>query len=796
MTEEFKNVCNNASEQFNAIVKALNPHRKVDEHDVRRLLSFVDSIIDYYLNSEKQAIIRYPIIYIPCAKEWAEEVCVEYLIYKMETLYDINKVNELRNQLNQPWVVTGLTKRQRNQECERRNKVRNLIKTIDVNRNHTNTRNLIVCGQSLFGNIRTNISLPQFLEDNTTTSTTCSTVIDVEKKFADYKSFKNIFCFYSDNGICDTYEINSLNNWDGLHNCFIFEFSSAPYCLDNVLKWGKRLCDKFPHQYLLSKDDTQIKYQDFITLTTEEVHYIFGEEPQNAHAIIPYPDEIENERDFVADVYRGNNDWHFSIKDRNILSLCLCKEAQIAYMNYLKDEKPVLFDDSFGKATLENVLEYFPKNEIVDDIISFIHPDVKAAFIITDVPKPIKTAIIKFFKDKKITVKFYQYKNLKDKTIKEKKIVVMRFCPHNLSSKYYPHKNPNSFDEYSLKEGQAIIDIINELIILDYHRYKYEYDLRLFAVTNSKYRSDILGSKLEKPLKPNIQIISPYSELDDDANETPQNAIPTVRFEFLDGTTSLLPENEMIICENIYGKRFIESIRNLNNFGLLDKIQAIQPIYELADTTIDIFFEDERNTTTEMENKLRDELVNKGSIPQNHCHEVPIWKFLLERKIRDYSIVNQLIKSDQKEPLWQLLHQKLNDNHLQDLYKSLGVKVQLERVLRDWCDITKVEPIIPGIKKDRVNLIINYLEMNKGVLSLYRKKQLLTRNMTRTRNSVTEGFLSKILFDDITDELVAELLEDPQYSEYLTIDTKEDIETLKSIAEEKIILKPIKSYLL
>ncbi len=50
------------------------------------------------------------------------------------------------------------------------------------------------------------------------------------------------------------------------------------------------------------------------------------------------------------------------------------------------------------------------------------------------------------------------------------------------------------------------------------------------------------------------------------------------------------------------------------------------------------------------------------------------------------------------------------------------------------------------------------------------------------------------MFDNITDELVAELLEDPQYSEYLAIDTKEDIETLKSIAEENIILKPIKSY--
>ena len=187
-------------------------------------------------------------------------------------------------------------------------------------------------------------------------------------------------------------------------------------------------------------------------------------------------------------------------------------------------------------------------------------------------------------------------------------------------------------------------------------------------------------------------------------------------------------------------------------------------------------------------------MVDQGFIPKDHCREVPIWKFLLERKIRNYCIGKQLINSNQQEPLWQLLRQNINNEHLQSLHNMLGVRVQIERVLRDWCDVTKVEPIIPGFKKDRENLMINYLGLNRGEILLYRKKQLLTRDMTRTRNSVTEGFLSKILFDDITDELVAELLDDPQYSEYLAIDTKEDIETLKSIAEENIILKPIKSY--
>lgn len=799
ITDEFEKVCNNTTTQFDAIVNAIHLSKGFDRSKVRRLLSFIDNVIDYYISSAPQQGIRYPIVFIPCAKDWAEDVCIEYVAYKLEILFDSDRIEELKKQLLTGfWVVpNNLTKRQCKQERKWRTNIQNLIKTSNCS---NSIRNLIVCGQSVFGNIKRSTSLQQFLGDSAKTSITQSNVIDTEKEYADYQNFENIFCFYSNNGICDDYEPNSLYNWHGLQNCFIFKFDSSPYCLDNVLKWGKKLCDKFPHSYLLSKDENQRKYQHFIALTQDEAHYIFNEASQNAHKIIPYPAEIENEKEYIADFYRGDDEWRFSIKDRNILSLCLCQEAQTAYINYLKDEKPVLFDDSFGKATLKSILEHFPKNEIINDIFSFIQPDDKAepddkaAFIICDAPNTIRKALKDYFKEQGLTIKYYQYKDLKDKKIKESKIVILRFCPHNLSSKNYPHKNPNSFDEYSHKEGQTILDIINELTILDYSKYKYDYDLYLCLATSSQYRRDKLGGDLSTPQKPVIQYISHYSELDDDTNETPQNTIPTVRFEFADGTNRSLPENEVLICKNKNGEQFIENIRNLNEFGQLDKIEAIQPINELADTTIDVFYEDARNTTTAIENKWRDELVNQGLIPQSHLREVPIWKFLLERKIRNYCINNQLIDTNQNEPLWQLLRQKINNEHLQNLHSMLGVKVQLERVIRDWCDVTKVEPIIPGFKKDRENLMIKYMGLNKGEISLYRKKQLLTRNMTRTRNSVTESFLCKILFDDITDGLAEELLSDTQYTEYIAIENKGDIETLKTIAEERINLKTIKTY--
>lgn len=794
ITNEFKKVCENTTPQFDAIVNAIHLPKKVDTSKVTRLLSYIDTIIDYYIKSvPQQGIRRYPIVFIPCAKDWAEEVCIEYVAYKLEILFDSDRINELKEQLvDRVWVVPNdLTKKQCTQERKWRTNIKKLIKTRNCN---NRIRNLIVCGQSVFGNIKRNTSLQQFLGDSAKTSITQSNVIDTEKEYADYQNFENIFCFYSNNGICDDYEPNSLYNWHGLQNCFIFKFDSSPYCLDNVLKWGKKLCDKFPHSYLLSKDENQRKYQHFIALTQDEAHYIFNEASQNAHKIIPYPAEIENEKEYIADFYRGDDEWRFSIKDRNILSLCLSQGTLNKYLDYLKKEKPTLFENDWWQTILVTITSHFPMKEIVSQILSYVQPETKAALILCDTPDTIKNDLKVYFRNQGLTIKYYQYKDLKDKKINESKIVILRFCPHNLSSKNYPHKNPNSFDEYSLKKGQTILDIINELTILDYLKYKYDYDLYLCLATSSQYRRDKLGGDLSTPQKPIIQYISHYSELDDDTNETPQNTIPTVKFEFADGTNRSLPENEVLICKNKGGEQFIENIRNLNEFGQLDKIEAIQPINELADTTIDVFYEDARNTTTVIENTWRDELVNQGLIPQRHLREVPIWKFLLERKIRNYCINNQLIDSNQNEPLWQLLRQKMNNEHLQNLHSILGVKVQLERVIRDWCDVTKVEPIIPGFKKDRENLMIKYMGLNKGEISLYRKKQLLTRNMTRTRNSVTESFLCKILFDDITDGLAEELLSDTQYTEYIAIENKGDIETLKTIAEERINLKTIKTY--
>ena len=604
MKEEFVAACNNTTNGFNAIIQALQLPRGINPSEVTRLLSFIDNIIDYYLQLNKQETIRYPIIYIPCAKDWAEEVSIEYVYYKMVSTFDVERINTLREEpdfINNRIVIPeGWGGKKAENYRDNVRKVRKIVREAICA--ETDVRNLIVCGKSVYNRTRNNQLLMRFLGDNPKTSITYSDVITTRKQHADYKDFENIFCFYSGNGVCEKYEVGSLFNWTKLKNCFIFEFGSASYCLHNVLGCGQRLCDKLPHRPLISQNNENI-YPDFITLTAEEAHYLFNEEPQNAHTVIQFPTIIEEDKDYLIELYKYKEDdeWGFSIKDRNLLSLCLCQDAKNAYIEYLKQEKPLLFEDSLWVSVLELLFQHLPNQSIIDSIISFVGTNSEAAFVTCDAPDSIKNPVKTLFADKGVKIKFYHYKDLKDQSINERSIIVLCFCPHNLSSPY-PYKNPNSFDDFLLNDNQSILDIINEITIIDYSKYQYDYNLHLYAATNSQYRREALGGVLDKPQKPNIQYVSHYNELDDDFCERSQNnSILTIRFECYDGTIVQLPENEVLVCEDGNGQRFIESIRNLKEQDKLHLIKAIQPICELADTTMDIFFDDKRKITTDLE---------------------------------------------------------------------------------------------------------------------------------------------------------------------------------------------------
>ena len=104
MKDEFIQACELNSDEFTAVCKALRLPRRVDRkritvETVARLLSYIDNIIEYYLQlKDDDNSIRFPIIYIPCAEAWAEDICIEYVAYKLEAKFDANRRNQIQNQ--------------------------------------------------------------------------------------------------------------------------------------------------------------------------------------------------------------------------------------------------------------------------------------------------------------------------------------------------------------------------------------------------------------------------------------------------------------------------------------------------------------------------------------------------------------------------------------------------------------------------------------------------------------------------------------------------------------------------
>lgn len=828
MTEEFKQCCSCNTPQFNAIFNALNISQRadklvVDEVAIMRLLSFVNNILDYYLSLESESDdIRYPIILIPCAQglptNWVETVCAEFILYKIVATFDPGIMSRIQRSTSGPIITRGESKAEQNRYFYNEKNWRDCFGPIvSAYKNSSNPgRNLIVYGQTIANQLEGKRNVKRFLDLFNSESLTYvdnneDNIIALEDKLTSgvYKEIENIFCIYSRIDACKKYQKSSLNNWHKLKNCFVFEFISAPYSLGDILRNAndnRGIGRVFTGQYLLSHDETKSKYPDFITLTSEESRYIWGTKSNLKRIIIPYPSVINDYKDHIIALYRGDSvedDVHFSIKDRNLMSLCLNDQLKQEFMDYIRKEKHAVYEDVFLRSILDIAMKNFPTNQILEHIVDFVGEEKTVAFVICDVPKPFKSELRKLCKCRGKELKFYQYKDLRERgtkdgtkkeiAVKEKKIVILRFMPHNISSDYSPQK-PNSFEEFNIRPTQEILDVINELTIIDYERYRYNYNLRLSAVTTSTFRQEKLGGNIDIPkTKALIPYVSIYNELDDDENERVQYDIPMICFTYADNTTRKLPESEFVVCEDHAGKRFVTQLRDLKEDNVLSTISAIQCISDLADSTLKVFFNQvPESSAFLLESSLREQGVKDGIIPKEHNENVPVWKFYLDKKIRSYCEDNNLIDHNSSAPLWELLRTKIKDDRLVELYRCMNVTVQFERVLKEWCDVTKSEPIAPGYKLNRRNLLVNYLGLNSGIERHYHLKQLAVKNSTLQQNKTTEGFLKNILYTDITDELSEELLGEEQYVEAFALESKADIEALRDIAEKEVNLKSIK----
>lgn len=799
MTEEFKNVCNNKSETFIALADAIALPRNVKKEQVLRFLSFINSVIDFYLEKPTDDEVRYPIIYIPASENWAKEVCIKFIILKMSLSRD-KKTYAFNNKFKDEITYFSESETRRHRRLndmtymhletygkylyKTAQAFKNLLKETLPKINPTpenDTNNIIVCGKKDFDNSNRNdpfikrFYTTKISEINEGEKNLCvlynEPIANLKRKLEEEIKIENIFLFHNNmnHKRFNTYQKSSteLNGWNqehGLKNCFIFRFSTQPYQLNRIISRAKGFCSNFVRKEISLKHND---YPDFISLSSEESDFIFNRESTFKRKVVSLPESeftLEDKK-AVADFFSSTN---YNVNDRDLFALCLNDSIKREYCNYieqnneLEDIPEVIFK-------IQSQISKYVINEVKD----FLGKDQQVGLVIVETSSDsIKTAVQNFFSECGIDTVLYNYRDLKYKSetksnnIKEKKVVVFRYRKHYLNSAFVP-KYPNSFDPLYVNEGQEVLEIINGLAFLDYESDKYNYEKYQNVILSSDYRKNVLKD-MGKELTPPLINTTSYNNGDDDdnINLTGDYTIPTAQIVFTDGSKSSLQVNDLVVYNIKENEKNIniDSLKNIIDTNTLDDLFAIQKAEELSQA-LEYFIKEHRNISLreeiERESLYKQELITESEAKSN----IPVWKFFLKRKVEKYGV--------------------------EQIYSDSKVSVSLNTFKDSWCDAKDTQPILPRQRKDQRNLF-NYLKLDNKTLGIYRFKLASTKSNTRRKNTSINEFLQTVLFNYLDDEIYNQILSNERICDLLQIESEDDIIALKEIAEESIKLKQIK----
>ncbi len=779
MTEEFKNVCNNESKTFIALVDAIVLPKGIDKEQVVRFLSFINSVVDYYLEKPIEDEVRYPIIYIPASETWAKEVCIKFLILKMSLSYDKNLYHSYEEQLKKPIYFPTNDNRLYENEQKFRPYIRRVL--LNVTKPVRNSTNVVVCGITDFNTAYSNDPFikrfysTKISEINEGEKNLCvlynEPIIKLKDELKEKVEIENIFLFHNNinhKKVFNTYQKSSTgrSDWNKKHklkNCFIFRFSTQPYRLNRVISRAKGFCSSFVRKEISLKHND---YPDFISLSSEESDFIFNRESTFKRKVVNLPESeftLEDKKD-VADFFSSTN---YNVNDRDLFALCLNDSIKNEYLNFIaKDNELEVIPEVIFKIQSQ-ISEY-----VINEVIDFLGKDQKVGLVIVETASDsIKTAVQKFFSEYGIDTVLYNYRDLKyqsetnSNNIKEKKVVVFRYRKHYLNTAFIP-KYPNSFDPLYANEEQNVLEIINGLAFLDYESDKYNYGKYQNAILSSNYRKNVLKD-MGKELTPPLINTTSYNNGDDDdnINLTGDYTIPTVQIVFTDGSKSSLQVNDLIVynTKDTKDNLNIDLLKNIIDIDGLDDLYAIQKAEEL-NQVLELFLKEQKNISLR-EEIMRENFLKKDLITKNEAKsDIPVWKFLLKRKVEKYGV--------------------------EQVYSDSEVSVSLNTFRDSWCDTEDAQPILPRQRKDQRNLF-NYLELDNKILGIYRFKLASTKSNTRIKNTSINEFLQTVLFNDLEDEIYNQILSNERICDLLQIESEDDILALKEIAEENIELKQI-----
>lgn len=794
MNEKFKNIVDTSSSIVDEIIdKAMFHFRK---EDARRFLTFMDNYICFYL-SRRSNELCFPIIRIPSCPEWAREVLLKYLIYRISIYYNTDSLKDFvpsRN-LNMHYVDPFDSKsareaRKKNNYLCKWNAFKKNIQCLNGHHEYLGEdghKNLIFC--SPVDLIVSNESKNEFIEefygipnDIFSKRNLCLchnlTTKDIRQQIKESNTsifIDNIFVFFTNNDSCKSLRkanIDKLNRNanTGIKNCFIFEFSDHPYRLDETLHRDRKL--SFIYLGLSEKE-----YQNndfFTTLNDEETKYLFRPTVESSgiseHCHIKDEHSLHNTffKPLIGNYTDNEEYW---VQARNYFSLCLSNELEYVYRHRLKeitsdiDER--IFDESF------EVQKNFAQN-IKNQILAYLKgKNVERIALVVDnfLAIEIRNKLKSLFYPYKVSVYGYLYlrpqrngrKNVLGNKIKEEYVFVLRYRPHNAKSAYANY--PNSFDPFTTNPGQHIIEVINDFVFIDKYLWdKYTYEQEEYKSFNSIYRQDVLGG-IEEPTKPDVARIS--GDEDPDERISSRQNIATLEVIYEDGHSSRIPESDWIIFRTDEESMDIARIKDIKDEGRLNQVIAIQRLDDVAIVLSQAIIEKELKNT-ELEKFTRQSYFERGLISEKERDsDVYLWKILLVKKMEAKS------------------QMEVYDEMMLPLKES--DRIQFVAFTR-WLDSDNT--MILPLQKTMQKRLMEYLELSTAYLYLMRAKKMAEKNKTRKNNTMLDNFLVNYLLNNI-DEDAFDSFRCTQINEILQIERVDDLEALIDILREKIELKPV-----
>lgn len=599
MTTEFEIASNDSSVEFESIIDAMC-HTKKDE--ARRFLCVMNSIVDYYIRrGSVDGEICYPIVYLPHAPQWAREVLLKFLILKLSLYYNGDTRVLLANQTNRPVRLDMDGSNHYKKYVQPFKKyIKGTFKSLtDKYMGDCGHKNMIVCSETDIRVSREdkNPFIQEFYGDPDDIFTEKNLIMNnsldydgVRSKLKKYRNEKqisidNLFLFYTNNVNCKSYEQGSLNILNtayniGVKNCFVFYFSNKAFRLNSVLRQGKKLCKN----YLSLTDKDFVNYKHFIVFDESETNYLFDR--ANAYEHKFFPDDQLMFNDVLGSLLDTAD---YKIQERNKFALCLNTELSKLYKRYLSKEYTDYDEDEF-QLSFE-----WQKEKVISEIVPFIQSVISqrvinnrmAVVLDKKTDLNVKKNLTSLFKSLKsnLAIKFYDYSALKpinDRAngIKEECVIVLQYRPHYVNQLFA--KYPNSFDPYSVRNGQYICDVLQGFVFADMYLWdKYEYEKVKYQTLHSEVRKMLFGGIL-MPEKPTISRVTGETEFSD---ETTSRGLTYVKGVYENGQKFNILDSDYVICK-VDEEIRIARLNDLKRQDLI-QMQELKKISEVLGSIIE-----------------------------------------------------------------------------------------------------------------------------------------------------------------------------------------------------------------